>query len=217
MSTEHPGGRTTRGRVWSVPDTVLYDVAVAVLRVYVTVVHGLRVRGREQLAAAPGGVVSISNHVHYLDCGMVAGQFRGRRVAFTAKPENFELPVAGFLVSHLGAVAVPRAPADHPRFEAQLRACIGAGYGVHFYPEGELVQYDTTLRPFKRGAFEYACRLGVPVVPMVFTYGRRPWWRPKPPLRLHILAAEHPRGSGPGDVEELMARCRAAMEAAAVR
>ncbi|WP_251150818.1 hypothetical protein [Cellulosimicrobium sp. Marseille-Q4280] len=65
----------------------------------------------------------------------------------------------------------------------------------------------------RRGAFAYACRLVVPVVPMVFTYGRRSRWRPRPPLRLTILPAERPRGAGPADVVELMTRCRAAMEA----
>jgi 1-acyl-sn-glycerol-3-phosphate acyltransferase len=206
-------GRRARPRLWSVFDTALYDFAVTVIRVYAAVVHDLRVTGREHLSAVHGGVITISNHVHYLDSPMVAGQFRGRRVAVTAKPENFRLPVAGVLVRHLLAVAVPRTAAEQAAFEARLRRHVEAGQGVHFFPEGELVPYCPTLRPFKRGAFSYACRLGVPVVPMVFTYGRRRWWRRKPPLRLTILEAQRPGGAGPADAAELSARCRAAMEA----
>ena len=155
--------------------------------------------------------MTVANHVHYLDCGMVAGQAR-RRVTFTAKAENFELPVAGFLVRHLGSVEVPRTPEQHAAFEPVVRARIRAGEAVHFYPEGELIPYDRTLRPFRHGAFTYACRLGVPVVPMVLTYGRRPWWRRRPPFRLTILEAQRPTGDGPEAAADLMARCRAAME-----
>lgn len=212
MSTDRVRGRATP-RLWSRFDAVFFDVAMAVVRGYGYVVHGLRVTGREHLAAERGGVVTISNHVHYLDGPWVAGQFRGRRVAVTSQPENFHLPVAGALVSHLLAVPLPRGAGELPAFEARLRRTVEAGQGVHFFPEGELVMYDTALRPLRRGAFVYACRLGVPVVPMVFTYGRRPWWRPRPPIRLTILPAEHPRGAGPADIAELLTRCRAAMGA----
>ncbi|WP_336726401.1 lysophospholipid acyltransferase family protein [Cellulosimicrobium cellulans] len=205
--------RHTTPRLWSRFDAVFFDCAMAVVRWYGHVVHGLRVTGREHLAAEPGGVVSIANHVHYLDGPWVAGQFRGRRAAVVSQPSNFHLPVAGVLVNHLLAVSLPRGPGELSAFEARLRRTVEAGQGVHFFPEGELVMYDSTLRPFQRGAFVYACRLGVPVVPMVFTYGRRRWWRPRPPIRLTILPAEQARGSSPADVAELLVRCRAAMEA----
>jgi len=199
-------------RLWSRFDAVFFDVAMAIVRGYGYVVHGLRVSGRQHLAAERGGVVTIANHVHYLDGPWAAGQYRGRRAAVVSQPSNFHLPVAGVLVSHLLAVPLPRGPGELLAFEARLRRTVEAGQGVHFFPEGGLAMYDTTLRPFRRGAFVYACRLDVPVVPMVFTYGRRPWWRPRPPLRLTILPAERPRGAGPADIGELIARCRAAME-----
>jgi len=204
-------GRTPR--LWSRADAVFFDVAMAIVRGYGYVVHGLRVTGREHLDAVRGGVVTVSNHVHYLDGPWAAGQFRGRRAAVTSQPENFRLPVAGFLVTHLLALALPRTPGELRTFEERLRRVLDAGQGVHVFPEGELVMYDTALRPFRRGAFAYACRLGVPVVPMVFTYGPRPWWRPRPPIRLTILPPERPRGAAPADVAELLARCREAMDA----
>jgi 1-acyl-sn-glycerol-3-phosphate acyltransferase len=209
--------RAATPELWSRFDAVFFDVAMAIVRGYGYVVHGLRVTGREHLAAERGGVVTIANHVHYLDGPWVAGQYRGRRAAVVSQPSNFHLPVAGLLVSHLLAVPLPRGPGELPGFEARLRRTVEAGQGVHFFPEGELAMYDTTLRPFRRGAFAYACRLGVPVVPMVFTYGRRSWWRPRPPILLTILPAERPRGSGPADIAELLARCRAAMEAVVLR
>ncbi|QJW36950.1 lysophospholipid acyltransferase family protein [Cellulosimicrobium protaetiae] len=214
MGADRPGRHTTP-RLWSRFDGVFFDVAMAVVRWYGYAVHGLRVTGREHLASERGGVVSVANHVHYLDGPWVAGQFRGRRAAVVSQPSNFHLPVAGVLVSHLLAVPLPRGPGELAAFEARLRRTVDAGQGVHFFPEGALVMYDTTLRPFRRGAFVYACRLGVPVVPMVFTYGRRPWWRPRPPIRLTILPAERGRGSSPADVAELLARCWAAMESVA--
>ena len=209
MSSDRRGERRPRTR--SAADAALYDAAVAILRVYVTVVHGLRVTGRENLAAVDGPVITVSNHVHYLDCAMVAAQWRRRRTTFTAKRANFSLPVAGFLVRHLGAVPIPESPGELVAFEARLGDRLAVAEGVHFYPEGELILYDATLRPFRSGAFTYACRRGLPVVPMVLTYGRRPWWRWRPPLRLTVLEAQRPAGTGHAHAVELMARCREAM------
>ena len=192
-------------------DVAFYRFAVAVLRVVVLVWHGLRVTGGARLDAVPGGVITVSNHVTYLDCAMVAAQTR-RHLAFTSKASNFSLPVAGWLVRHLGAIPVPHSPEEHEAFEARLRAHLAAGQGVHFFPEGEMVLGDPTLRPFRHGAFNYACRLGVPVVPMVLTWGPKPWWRRRPPYRLAVLPAQRPRGATPEDAVELEARCRAAME-----
>ena len=43
---------------------------------------------------------------------------------------------------------------------------IAKGRIVHFFPEGGLMPYDTSLRDFKRGALHLAAQARVPVVPV---------------------------------------------------
>ena len=184
------------------------------VRVVVRVFPGVHVTGAEHLATLRGerpcGRITVSNHVHPLDCAMLATQARRRVVGFTVARANFESPVVGFLVRHLGSIPVPRKgdAADRARFDDQVAARIARGHAVHFFPEGDLAPYDTTLREFRPGAFTTAARLGVPVVPMVFTPGRRRRWRRRPTFRLHILPPVPPDGA---DATVLAARVREAM------
>jgi len=66
----------------------------------------------------------------------------------------------------LGGVAVPQTPSGLPLFFSEMELLLAKGRIVHFFPEGELKPYDTSLRDFKRGAFHLAAQARVPVVPL---------------------------------------------------
>ena len=72
----------------------------------------------------------------------------------------------GWLVRLLGAVAVPPTARGLPRFFSEMELLLAKGRIVHFFPEGDLKPYDTSLRDFKRGAFHLAAQARVPVVPL---------------------------------------------------
>ena len=55
---------------------------------------------------------------------------------------------------------------------------------MHFFPEGELKPYDTSLRDFKRGAFHLAAMARVPVVPLSIRF--------TPPTGLRRLVSRKP-------------------------
>ena len=61
---------------------------------------------------------------------------------------------------------------------------------MHFFPEGELKPYDTSLRDFKRGAFHLAAQARVPVVPLSIRFtpptGLGRMFRRKPTMVLVI-------------------------------
>ncbi len=66
----------------------------------------------------------------------------------------------------LGGVAVPPTASGLPRFFSEMELLLAKGRIVHFFPEGDLKPYDTSLRDFKRGAFHLAAQARVPVVPL---------------------------------------------------
>ena len=47
------------------------------------------------------------------------------------------------------------------------------GYWIHFFAEESRWEFYTPIRPFKKGAFNFAHRLNVPIIPMAYSYRKR--------------------------------------------
>jgi 1,2-diacylglycerol 3-alpha-glucosyltransferase len=161
---ETPAGYAGRGyRLWS--NAFYYLVAVPLLFLWTRLILGVRTEGENRLPRS-GGVLTVCNHVHPLDSALVALAVFPRRLVFTSAPVNLQHRWYGGLVRLLGGVAVPRTPVGLPLFFSEMELFLANGRIVHFFPEGELKPYDTSLRDFKRGAFHLAAQARVPVVPL---------------------------------------------------
>ena len=86
-----------------------------------------------------------------------------------------------------GGVPVPQTTSELPQFFSELELLLAKGRIVYFFPEGELVPYDTSLRDFKRGAFHLAAQARVPVVPLSIRFA--------PPKGVGDCFAANPRWS----------------------
>ena len=157
---------------------------------------GLRVEGMHNMKLIKGtGAVTVSNHVHHLDCSMVKLATLGRRTWFTSLYENFQIPVVGYLVKGLGAAALGQSTREKCQVHRALLHNIKNGDLVHYYPEGMLIPYYNGLRPMYGGAFAIAVQAKCPVVPMVVTSREnRGLYRLKkrPCMTLHILPPIYP-------------------------
>ena len=191
--------------------------AYCILRVYNRLFFGLRVTGREYLRGIDGGAVTICNHVNLLDCTFVACHCGKKKPWFPTLKSNLEIPFIRRLVEYLGGFPIPETPRAFRSFSLKIEEMLNEGEWVHLFPEGELIPYCRELRPFHRGAFNYACRCQVPVIPFVVTYrqntGLRRLLRRQPALDLTILPPVYPRAEG-GRAETLrvMDRCRREMQ-----
>lgn len=154
------------GRVYRLLSNAFYYlIAIPLLFLFTRVILGVRTEGENRLPRS-GGALTVCNHVHLLDSALVGLALFPRRPVFTAAPMNLEHRWYGALVRLLGGVAVPRTAAEVPLFFSEMELLLAQGRIVHFFPEGELKPYDTTLRDFKRGAFHLAAQARVPVVPL---------------------------------------------------
>ncbi|WP_432987414.1 glycosyltransferase [Dactylosporangium sp. CA-233914] len=161
---EAPAGYA--GRVYRLlSNAFYYAIAIPLLFLWTRVILGVRTEGDNRLPRT-GGALTVCNHVHLLDSALVGLALFPRRPVFTAAPINLDNRWYGGLVRLLGGVAVPRSPAGLPSFFSELELFLAQGRIVHFFPEGELKPYDTSLRDFKRGAFHLAAQARVPVVPL---------------------------------------------------
>lgn len=205
----------------SLPVRMVQWLATGLLTILLTIANrlffGLRIEGRRNLADVCGGV-TVMNHIHPMDCTMVKTALFPARVNYTALRRNLELPVTGYLVRWLGGVPIPDVPSEMRRFQKQMEEEISRGAYVHFYPEGQLVRYDTNLREFRRGAFVTAVRTGSPVIPMVLLCRRpdfpRSLWKRRPCFTLAVCEPQYanPALAHGAAVEDLMQRTRRVME-----
>jgi len=154
-----------------------YGIAIPLLWLYCTFVLRVRIKNRSVLRKVrrKSGAVLVANHVHTLDSAMVGLAAFPKKPIFTSLPSNFKLPVAGFLVNALGSVPIPTTLTEGRIFFYELSGLLRHRRFIHVFPEGELVQFDESLRPFKRGAFQLAVESSVPVVPIRISFRKRKW------------------------------------------
>jgi 1-acyl-sn-glycerol-3-phosphate acyltransferase len=134
---------------------------------------GVRVdiEGRENVPLE-GAQLFVSSHQSMLDIPALF-TLVPPRTRFVAKRELFRIPLFGWAIGLLGFV-----PLDRSDRRAAVRALERASTlarkqrPILVFPEGTRSR-DGSLLPFKRGAFELARELGLPVVPIACLGGAR--------------------------------------------
>lgn len=169
---------------------------------------GARVEGRKNLRAIRGrGAISLCNHFHPLDTLFVrqaAGYFR---TYHTVAPINNKTGLAGAVMRRGGLLPFSSNREAMRHMNAEIARLLGRGKIVNFYPEQSLWSHYSLPRPMKRGAFFYAVKNNVPVLPLFCTFRETPRGHIRR-LRIHVLPAIYPDASLPPRAreEELLAR-----------
>jgi 1-acyl-sn-glycerol-3-phosphate acyltransferase len=169
--------------------------------------YGFRISGRDTLRDAGilpwQGIKSpphilVSNHTLPLDPLLHALSILPRFTYFTLLEETVLTPVLGTLVRLLGGIPVPREQARLYDIQSAVETGLQRRGLVHFYPEGECFLLNQEIKPFKAGAFYYAVKMGIPVMPIVTVLRRRTRWRfvirrvvDRKPAQVRVLAHVH--------------------------
>ncbi len=140
---------------------------------------GVQVTGTEQLPQQP--CLVVGNHLSNLDPLVALAALHGCEAAFVSKPENFKIPVVGFIMRNAAFLPIDR---ENPRNAvttiktaaqhiAERRLCVG------IYPEGTRNKTGEGLLPFHNGSFKIATTAKCPVAVMTVRYekGRFPYRR----------------------------------------
>ena len=133
---------------------------------------GQRVRLQHADALPAVACVVVVNHTSYLD-GVVMTAALPARFGFVIKREMDAVPLANLLLRRIGAEFVDRGRTQRSARDARrlLRAAHGSAAMV-FFPEGTFGSVPGLLR-FHSGAFVFAVRAGLPVVPVALRGTRR--------------------------------------------
>ncbi len=157
--------------------------------ILLTVWYGARVDGRKNLKAIKKrGAVSICNHFNYLDTLFVRQAVGYFRSYHTMGPKNNKKGLGGWFIRDAGMLPFSPDLEAARNLNREIERLLGSGKIVNFYVEQALWTNYPKPRPMKDGAFHYAIKHNVPVLPVFCTFrkNKRGWLKG---LRIHILPA----------------------------
>lgn len=143
---------------------VIADVACHLLN-RSTVFEGL-----DKVRDLRGPAIITTNHFDFLDCTIMheLGRRLGKGHIFgVSQATNFAMPgFFGFILKYYDMIPVSDDKAYMKDcFEPLLRKVFDSGKYLLIYPEQEMWWHYRKPRPVKRGAYFYAAKFGVPVIP----------------------------------------------------
>lgn len=139
------------GRLWS----------WAMIRLLLLPVH---VEGRENMDKRQSYVI-ISNHQGAFDIFLIYG-FLGRSFKWMMKQSLRNIPLVGKASESAGFIFVDKSgPKKIQQTYDRARAILQHGMSVVVFPEGART-LDGNMQPFKRGAFQLADELQLPMLPI---------------------------------------------------
>lgn len=168
---------------------LLYLIAYPILAVLDFTMFGLKINGRKNIPKGP--YIFVCNHVNELDCTWLALAQFPKVPYYLTLQSNLEIPFVKYIVMLLRGVPIPREIDGKKKLIFTVSELLQKNNILGIYPEGELIRYSKKLRSFKSGAFEFAVKNNVKVLPMVAIY-RKPkgllkLLKRKPCITLKIL------------------------------
>ena len=174
------------GPHWKTPDgtfryrkTRLDRVAVGFWRtllfllgpLLIRIIYGARVTGRENLKAVKKtGVVSLCNHFSFLDTLFIRQAVGHFRSFHTMGPKNNKTGLGGHIIRHGGMLPFSTNFDAARNLNAEIGRLLESGKIVNFYAEQALWTNYQKPRPMKDGAFHYAIKHNVPILPVFCTF-----------------------------------------------
>jgi 1-acyl-sn-glycerol-3-phosphate acyltransferase len=117
--------------------------------------------------ATDRGLLLIGNHISYLDIAMLLGV--APHISFVSKKEIASWPVIGLGAKKLNTIFVERESQDSRKVAREtISGEIRKGARIVLFPSGTTCMMES--KPWKRGAFEIARDLKVPIQPFRIRY-----------------------------------------------
>lgn len=158
----------SRNGLFNLVSNVLVIPMGIILIIINKILFGYKIENKREFSK--NGFVSISNHIHPMDCTMIGLIYYPRRVYFPTLKSNFKIPVIRHLIRILYAIPIPDKDNQKKKFYKQINQIIKEKKIIQMYPEGSLWPYYNNIRNFKYGAFKIAVEANVPIQPIKFVF-----------------------------------------------
>ena len=117
---------------------LLYMIAYPLLHFITKFFYGFKIEGKENIENITTGKVTVSNHVHPLDCTMVGLANAPKKTFYTSLETNFKIPIVRRIIKLLNTVPIPQNIKYKKAFMDSIDELLKNNKTVHFYPEGSL-------------------------------------------------------------------------------
>lgn len=168
---------------------------------------GIWVDGKKNLKAiGKSGAICVCNHFNYLDTLFVRTAAGHYRTFHTMGPWNNKTGLGGHIIRHGGMWPFSKDREATRNLLAEMERQLKNGKIVNFYAEQVMWTNYQKPRPMKDGAFHYAVKFSVPVLPIFCTFKRNKRGHLRC-VHIHILPAVYGDGTLPkgGRIEAMKA------------
>ena len=157
--------------------------------VAIKIMYGAKVVGKKNLKAlGKRGAICVCNHFSFLDTLFVRQAVGHFRSYHTMGPFNNKKGVGGHIIRNGGMLPFSTNMGAMKNFMREIERLLKEGKIVNFYAEQAMWLNYQKPRPMKDGAFYYAVKYGVPVLPLFCTFRKSKRGHIRK-LRIHILPA----------------------------
>ena len=197
MEKKNKGDLLHHSIIYKILSSLLYLIAYPILFLITKFWLGLEIKGRENLSKVGDEYITVANHINMIDCAMIVLAIFPRVPYFLTLQSNLEIPFIKYIVMLFRGIPIPRNKSGKEKMVNTIDGLLKNGEVVGIYPEGKLIPYYDGIREFKNGAFAFAVKNQVPILPIRFTYREvtdvRRLIRKKPFITLTILEPEYPK------------------------
>lgn len=177
--------------------------------VAIKLIYGAKVTGKENLKALQGnGALCVCNHFSYLDTLFVRAAVGHYRSFHTMTQRNNKTGIGGHIIRHGGMLPFSENYTAMKNLVAEMDRLLKKGKIINFYAEKAMWINYQKPRPMKEGAFTYAVKYDVPVLPIFCTFEKNAKGHIRN-LRINILPPVYPEPTL-GRRERAAAMCAAA-------
>ena len=139
-------------------------------------IYGLRIKGKENIRKnrklLKNGAITVCNHVYKWDFLAILQAVKFRTLTFPARSDLVFTDDA-FQVLGAGGIPLPETISGTKKFNEAFDHIHDRKKWIHVFPESCRWDFYQPIRPFKPGAFSFAYKYNVPVIPMVISYRPR--------------------------------------------
>jgi 1-acyl-sn-glycerol-3-phosphate acyltransferase len=139
-----------------------------ILPFYTFFTYRLKIEGKENLKSIKKtGAICISNHSQFLDAGIMKRVLLPRKTYITLGITNNKNGFTGKFLKSIGCFPLSNMFSAQKKLNDAISTVLKKNKIVTFNPEHSMWKNYRKPRPFKKGAFYYAVKNNVPIVPII--------------------------------------------------
>ncbi|MCR4939879.1 MAG: 1-acyl-sn-glycerol-3-phosphate acyltransferase [Treponemataceae bacterium] len=155
---------------------IIYAGIFTVVFLLNPLVYGLKIKGKENIRKNrklfKNGAITVCNHVYRWDFLAVLQAVKYRQLCFPAR-SDLVFTTDAYQVLGAGGIPLPETISASKKFNEAFDHMHEKKKWIHVFPESCRWDFYQPIRPFKAGAFTFAYKYQIPVIPMVISYRPR--------------------------------------------